>query len=46
MSDNWKKILIEVLTKIGIVGNNWSGEIVISINHGGVSWISKKETIK
>jgi len=43
---DWKKILLEVLTKVGAIGNNWSGEIRISISDGGIRWIDITERKK
>jgi hypothetical protein len=42
----WKRILVEVLKKLELIDERWTGEITIGINEGGVRFIRKSETLK
>ncbi|MBI5664076.1 MAG: hypothetical protein HZC49_03140 [Nitrospirae bacterium] len=42
----WKKLLAEALRKIEIVQDDWTGEITIGMQNGGIIFVRKSETLK
>lgn len=46
MEADWKKVLAEVLKRLGLIPENWTGEITIGMTNGGVTFVRKSETIK
>lgn len=46
MVDNWKRLLTEVLKKLKLIADGWSGRITINVNDGNVGSIEKTERIK
>ena len=38
---NPKKIILELLKKLDIVGNNDTGQIIIHVNNGGITKVVK-----
>jgi len=43
---NWKKLLSEALRKLEIIPDDWTGEITIGIQNGGIVFVRKSETLK
>ncbi len=43
---NWKKLLSEALRKLEIIPNDWTGEITIGVQNGGIVFVRKSETLK
>ena len=41
-----KKFIAEALKRSGLIPENWTGEITIGVNNGGVVFIRKSETVK
>jgi hypothetical protein len=41
-----KKIIADILRQIKLIKDNYTGEITIGINDGGVTYIRKSETLK
>lgn len=42
----WKKALSEALRKLEITPDDWTGEITIGIQNGGIVFVRKSETLK
>jgi len=45
-SPNWKKLLSGALRKLEIIPDDWTGEITIGIQNGGIVFVRKSETLK
>jgi hypothetical protein len=43
---NWKKLLSEALKKLEIIPDDWTGEITVGLQNGGVVFVRKSETLK
>jgi hypothetical protein len=43
---NWKKSLSEALRKLEITPDDWTGEITIGVQNGGIIFVRKSETMK
>jgi len=43
---NWKKLLSEALRKLEIIPDDWTGEIIIGLQNGGIVFVRKSETLK
>jgi len=43
---NWKKLLSETLRKLEIIPDDWTGEISIGLQNGGIVFVRKSETLK
>jgi len=43
---NWKKLLSEALKKLEIIPDDWTGEIIIGLQNGGIVFVRKSETLK
>lgn len=41
-----KKLLAEILVKLGLIPADFTGELTIGLNSGGVSFVRKSETLK
>jgi len=41
-----KKIIADMLKRIELVGEHYTGEVTLGINDGGVTYIRKSETLK
>jgi hypothetical protein len=39
----WKRILVEILKKLKLIDDRWTGEIVIGINEGIIKFIRRSE---
>ena len=44
--DTWKDILADTLKRTGLIADKFSGEIIITINQGGIRQIRKTEFFK
>ncbi len=42
----WKKLLVDVLKRLKLISDKWTGEITIGITEGGIKFIRRSETIK
>lgn len=40
----WKKKISKALKELGIINENFSGQIIIKVNQGGVRSLNKAET--
>ena len=43
---SWKKILAEMLKKIGLIREDFTGKVTINLNQGGVVDVEKAERLK
>jgi hypothetical protein len=43
---NWKKVLSEALKKLGIIGEDFTGKIIIDCNQGGIRSLNRSEEVK
>jgi hypothetical protein len=43
---NWKRLLSEALRKLEIIPDDWTGEITIGMQNGGIIFVRKSETLK
>ena len=46
MNFDWKKILAEMLKKIGLIKEDFTGKVTINLNQGGVVDVEKAERLK
>jgi len=46
LSEDWKKILIEVLTKLAIIKPDFTGKVELNINEGGITCVNKTESLR
>jgi hypothetical protein len=46
MVDNWKRLLTDLLKKLKIISEQWTGRITINVNDGNIGSIEKTERIK
>lgn len=43
---NWKRLFSEAFRKLDIIPDDWTGEITIRIQIGGIVFVRKSETLK
>ncbi|HBH62717.1 MAG TPA: hypothetical protein DDX85_13470 [Nitrospiraceae bacterium] len=43
---NWKRLLSETLRKLEVISDDWTGEISIGVQNGGIVFVRKSETLK
>ena len=46
MTIEWKKILAEILVKLGLLPEKFTGKIEIELAEGGVRYLEKRERLK
>jgi hypothetical protein len=46
MTIEWKKILAEILVKLGLLPEKFTGKIEIEFAEGGVRYLEKRERLK